>query len=134
MEHIESWKNYHNYLVSDLGRVMNRKGKIINPHDDQRGYLRYVLYIDGKRQGIKAHYLVMKCFVGDRPCDPKTNKPLQIDHINRDRYDNKLINLRYVTPKQNARNKQNYHADILEEDPTIRNKLIRLKKKSVENI
>jgi hypothetical protein len=129
---MENWKLYHNYLISDLGRVMNGKtGRMLKLHDDRRGYLKCLLYHDGKGHTYKVHYLVMLCFIGERPVDTLTNEPLQIDHIDRNRYNNHLTNLRFVTRKENCRNKNNYHADITEQDPKKRKKLIAIKKKNI---
>lgn len=129
---MENWKLYNNYLVSDLGRIMNRKtGRMLKLHDDKRGYLKCILYNEGKSHTYKVHYLVMLCFIGERPVDTLTNEPLQIDHIDRNRYNNHLTNLRFCTRKENMRNKANYHSDIHEQDPKKRKKLIALKKKNI---
>jgi len=45
-----------------------------------------------------VHSLVAKAFLGDKP------EGFQIDHINRDRQDNRKENLRYVTPRENSLN------------------------------
>mgnify|MGYP003628677599 FL=1 len=110
---------------------MNRKsGRMLKVHDDKRGYLKCILYDKGKSHTYKVHYLVMLCFIGDRPIDTLTNEPLQIDHVDRNRYNNHLKNLRFCTRKENMRNKANYHSDISEQDPKKRKKLIALKKKN----
>jgi hypothetical protein len=129
---MENWRLFHNYLVSDLGRVMNRKtGRILKLHDDRRGYLKCILSINKKAITWKVHSLVMYVFIGERPVDTLTNEALQVDHIDRNRYNNHLDNLRYVTRRENARNTKSYHADILEEDPKLRKKLIAMKKKNI---
>lgn len=129
---METWKPFHNYLISDYGRVMNHKGKVLKLFDDRRGYLKCNLSVgNGKPKTFKVHFLVMKCFVGDRPIDPTNNKPLTIDHIDRDKYNNCLTNLRYATYKEQAMNKSTYHSDIEEQDPIQRRRLIYQKKRNL---
>lgn len=62
---------------------------------NNRGYLR-CNYCNSKR--VLVHRLVWETFVGEIPCG------YQIDHINTIRDDNRLENLRCVTPKENANN------------------------------
>lgn len=59
------------------------------------GYI--VLFIDGKH--YQAHRMAWLYAYGELP-----PKEMFMDHINRDRADNRLANLRVVTPAQNARN------------------------------
>jgi hypothetical protein len=131
---METWKVFQNYLVSDYGRVMNRHtGRILKANDDNRGYLKVALSYKGKSVTWKIHKLVMYVFVGKRPIDHITNEPLQIDHIDRCKYNNHLSNLRYCTRKENCRNTKTYHADIQEENPKIRKQLIARKKRQNKN-
>lgn len=60
------------------------------------GYLR--VRVRGK--DYKVHRLVLETFVGK--CPPG----MQGDHINRNRTDNRLENLRWVTPEENNRNRK----------------------------
>ena len=46
----------------------------------------------------------MSAFVGPRP------EGYQVDHIDRDRVNNRLENLRYVTPSENQKNKVYYNS------------------------
>jgi hypothetical protein len=48
---------------------------------------------------IRAHRVAWLCFYGEWPKG-------EIDHVNRDRSDNRIVNLRVVTRQQNARNKK----------------------------
>jgi hypothetical protein len=90
------WKDIGpNYEISIDGWVMNkRSGRILKPEDDQRGYWRVNLY--GKHQ--KIHRLIAKAFIPNLE-----NKPL-IDHINGDRKDNRIENLRWATYAENNMN------------------------------
>ena len=62
-----------------------------------RGYLR--IQLQGRK--YQAHRLAWLYIHGEWPND-------QIDHINRDRSDNRIDNLREVTNKQNHQNKSKY--------------------------
>ena len=87
------------YAVSENGDVLSiRTGRVLKPADDKYGYLYYVLCVDGERRTVKAHRLVAYAFI-----DNPHNKP-SIDHINGDKKDNRVGNLRWVTNKENSNN------------------------------
>jgi hypothetical protein len=99
----ERWKVIpHNrrYLVSDEGRVMNAKtARILKPRLDSKGeYLRVKL--GRKSPEFSVQKLVLDAFVG--PCP----EGLERDHIDRDKHNNALSNLRYVTHAKNIRNRR----------------------------
>lgn len=64
---------------------------------DQRGYWVTSIY----SQRYMVHRLIYELHFGPIP------EGLQIDHINRVRDDNRLENLRVVTPKENMANRKN---------------------------
>ena len=89
------------YDVSSAGEVYSKKSnKIIRPNKDKHGYLYYVLCVNGDRRTVKAHRLVAQTFISN-----PENKPC-IDHINGVRDDNRVENLRWVTPKENSHNER----------------------------
>lgn len=103
----EVWKvinDYPKYEVSNYGRVRNRKTNIIiTPRITNRGYLRVALYSDnGKKYGkdITVHSLVLNAFT----IKPKGN--YEPDHVNLNRCDNRLENLRWVTHKENLKSRR----------------------------
>ena len=101
---MEQWKTYEGYNISNMGRVKNKHGRILKLNYDMRGYDKVDLYIDKKRKAYKVHRLVMLVFEGDRPYDNNRKEYYQIDHINRNKKDNRLCNLRYCTRDENMKN------------------------------
>jgi hypothetical protein len=69
------------------------KGKVIQGRLDKDGYLSVILRKDGKSIQHKVHRLVCGAFKG--------YSDLQVNHINRDKQDNRIENLEWVTSKQN---------------------------------
>lgn len=106
----EPWKQipgYDGYEVSDFGNVRsyylkgNHKKKrakyprLIKP-DSSSGYPSFYIKSDsGKYLRVTAHILVMRAFVG--PCP----EGKEVAHLNGDSTDPRLVNLKYVTPKEN---------------------------------
>ena len=87
------------YEVSNHGEVRNKKtGRILKTYLDSGGYK--TVGLGSKIRHQKIHCLVAYTFIGERPNN------LEIDHIDRDKLNNKLENLRYVTKQQNMWNRE----------------------------
>jgi len=111
----EEWlpiKEYeHLYMVSNIGRIKSlsrpvrrrhgvfmSKDKILNPYvSTSRGYASIGLYKNNKIKRVEIHRLVYNAFIG-------IGNAHHIDHINRIRTDNRLVNLRPATATQSAAN------------------------------
>ena len=88
-----------NYEVSTDGQVRNRKkGRLLKTSPNGCGYLSVRLYKDNKGHTKKIHRLVGLTFL------PNPDGKLEIDHINRNRTDNRLENLRWATSSENQQN------------------------------
>lgn len=92
-------KDYENYTINEEGIIMNNKGKEIKPYIHPTGYKIVDLYKDGKRKHFKLHKLLAETFV------PNPNDYKIIDHIDRDRLNNNLSNLRWTTSSINNLNR-----------------------------
>ena len=116
---IKEWKNIKGYekyyQVSNYGEIKAKrrvvydlidgeiqptyvtKEKIMNPFDNGCGYL-VVSLVDenGNRKNFYVHRLVADAFL-----ENPNNLP-QVDHIDYDRKNNRLSNLRWVTVSENA--------------------------------
>ena len=126
----EKWKDIAGYegmyQVSDLGRVRSLKfGKVrvLIPQKNRYGYLKVLLWKDGKRKSLTVHRLVANAFI---PNDDDTKT--QINHRNEDKEDNKVSNLEYCTAQYNntyndLHLRKNYHKITDEIKPIYRQEL-----------
>lgn len=88
--------NYENYSILPNGTVFNKKGLEISQFNKD-GYRCVSLYKNGYKKNFRVHKLVAETFGGAKPTDT-------IDHIDRDKSNNNLENLRIVNVFQNLHN------------------------------
>ena len=81
----------------EAGLVRNRKNHVVKGYE-RRGYLRKDIYIDGKQHFVSLAYIVWAVTHDSMPVG-------QIDHINGNPKDNRVENLREVTPSENDMNR-----------------------------
>jgi hypothetical protein len=108
---------FEDYEISNFGNC-RRNGKEIKGSIQNRGYKYIQLQRDSKRINLLFHHLVAKCFIGERPND------LVIDHIDRNKLNNNVENLRYITQKENMKNQDRYRDDIKEENLVLRKRIL----------
>jgi hypothetical protein len=113
-EQIEVWKPVVGwegfYSVSELGRVRSERRKvvrtdgkrytvserIIQPTVDRKGYERIYLRRPGESRNASVHRLVAEAFIGPLP------PGMQTRHGPGGKRDNRVVNLCYGTPLENA--------------------------------
>ncbi len=106
----EIWKQIEGcepgWEVSNRGNIKKSDGDIVIQHQNRTtGYvMANVKLVDGSWKMEYVHRLVAKAFIAN----PKNLE--QVDHINNDRSDNSVSNLRFVSRKTNNRRK---HAKMM---------------------
>lgn len=75
-------------------------GKILKPHIDNKGYIRYRFNVNGKRKQILLHHIIVKLFINSN----FDSRKFDVDHKNHNRRDNSIDNLCIVSRLENNRN------------------------------
>ena len=100
----ENWKiiiDYETYSVSTFGNVRNdMTGLILKPVKHTQGYLLINLYKNKIQKTFRVHRLVALAFI-----ENSENKKL-VDHIDNNKTNNNLTNLRWATLTENQMNRQ----------------------------
>lgn len=108
------------YEISSYGRVRSlnyrKKGvrKVLKCYARVGYYIKTSLVKDGVRKYYRVHRLVAQAFL-PQPMEGQT----QVEHINTDKRDNRMQNLRWVSPKGNMANElTRYHLSISHQNPS----------------
>ena len=102
----EIWRDIEGYeglyQVSNLRRIKslnyNRSGKegILNPRENNRGYLHVILCKDGKHKNYLVHRLAAQAFI------PNTENLPEVNHIDENPLNNCLDNIEWCSSKYNC--------------------------------
>jgi hypothetical protein len=93
------------YQISNFGNIKSfKRGKetILKPAFDKKGYLRQGFYFNSKNHTKKVHQLVAVYFLNHKPCGMK----LVIDHIDGNKQNNFVSNLRLVSNRENCQKRK----------------------------
>ena len=100
----EVWKqtSYENYYISSKGRVFSipRRGGggLLKCHTNVYGYDVFSITVNSYTKHLLLHVMLAKAFIPN-----PQNLPI-VDHIDRNRKNNDISNLRWVSPSVNALN------------------------------
>ena len=104
VQQAEVWKQYLDtqYEVSNLGNVRNKNTKaVLSQEDTGNGYLCVGLQIDkGVSKKTRVHRMDAMAFLEFQ----RTEERNEVDHINGNKSDNSVDNLRWCTHKENMNN------------------------------
>lgn len=104
-------KDYPNYLIYEDGRVFSKKKqKFVTTRICNSGYLRVRLYANRKVKSLSIHRLIAIHYI------PNPNKLEMVDHINRNKLDNRIENLRWVNRSTNSLNKSSKSLNIVKDN------------------
>ena len=92
------WAKDTYYYDPKTGDLVNKKTGCVSIGLSGNGY-RYVYYSRGRRRALRQHRIIYLWFTGEQPDI--------LDHINNDRQDNRIENLRPATNQENQRKRPN---------------------------
>lgn len=94
------------YEISESGIIRNvQTGKELSWRDNGRGYAMVTLYREGKGKNFKVHRLVAIHFI------PNPDNLPEVDHEDKDRWNNHKINLRWSSRAFNMAHRHNKLAE-----------------------
>ena len=90
-------QDYPNYLIYETGDVFNDKfNRFLTPSLLKDGYLQFGLCKNSKKKQFLVHRLVATYYI------PNTNNYREVDHIDGDKTNNCVDNLRWITRSENC--------------------------------
>jgi len=91
-------KDYFGYTIYEDGTIISKtRGTKMSTHDNGRGYLILSFRINGESKVKAVHRVVAEAFI------PNPNNLTDVDHIDGNKRNNHVSNLRWVTHGENIR-------------------------------
>jgi hypothetical protein len=93
---------YPNYCISSFGNLKNATNNrhMVTNINEEGYFVASIINSEGKNLKPYVHTLMALTFIGPRPSDQHS-----VDHMNRDRKDNKVGNLRWATREEQNQNR-----------------------------
>lgn len=107
------WKEIKNsgYFASKDGQIKNKKGKILKGSNRGNGYLSVHINLGDGCKHYSIHRLILETF------SPIAEPDLfHVDHIDKNKQNNKLENLRWVSANENNKLKNDPQYNLSEKD------------------
>jgi hypothetical protein len=99
---------YPRFLVGEDGSIIGPSGKSLVPMIDPEGYQRVSIYLGNKKwKRVGVHRIVCETFHGLKP-----EWADLVAHRNGDPADNRAVNLKWATFKQNEADKKTHARDL----------------------
>jgi hypothetical protein len=90
--------NHTDFKCTDTGDIIGKRGNIMTGHIDRCGYREVCLSENGKAKSYLVHRLILSTFYPRKDMDK-----LDVNHLNGDKTDNRLINLEWCTRSDNIK-------------------------------
>lgn len=91
--------SYDNYEINEDGVLRNIKTQRILKKNSSCGYFNYTLSKEGVVKTYCLHKLIALCFI------PNDENKACVDHIDRNKHNNNIDNLRWTTYSENLKNR-----------------------------
>lgn len=101
-ELIEEWREYHDYKVSNYGKVINKNGKGLTTKVSGDGYVHTSITDYGGKRIHGMHRVVATVFL------PNPNNLPEVNHVDGKKENNKVDNLEWITKEGNQKHEAKF--------------------------
>lgn len=94
-ELIEEWREYNGYKISNYGKIIGKKGKLLSTKIAKDGYVPTGIIDYGGKKIHGLHRVIATIFI------PNPNNLPEVNHIDGVKHNNRVDNLEWVTKSEN---------------------------------